>query len=646
MLALGCVASAGAQTVQTFAVVGDYGSGGKGPDDVVKKAAKGVADQLAIQNPSFVLSLGDQLYGPFPIPAGSNGHAFETVPLAASDAAGGYGNAVGKLYNQFILPNPSLTASLGNNAGTAGTMNFFPVLGDHDWRHETVQADPATGALITNATSGCCDGFTPNFAYGTVPNTDANAQFYANAAQAFAATQQYVTGPGLAKNSISALVFGPPGTPLNGDSYATYFSGLANLASQTPSGTVRWYDTTQGAVHVFALSSDPNELYQGGLKTVDAQDSGAAQKNLAGVQGQWFTSALKASTATWNIVEFHNPAASATIPEEGALPNTSNDGHLSANYMQWFDGTKIDLVLAGHIHGYERLQNNGIVYINNGSGGTFEGFTNFCNQPGAAAAGSCSLTYQVAPSFANALSTISGTTSSNQQMVALTQMQVANTYGYQLVSIDTSNNFLRSQFFGSLDPGGATPNWTLLDDFFILKNGTLAPDLANSATGLLLKPLDGAAFSSNVIQTNVGITPATVQLNAVISGTGQLTVTGGGTLILGAPASSIGDTTTGLFTTATFATASDVPAVPGTGQAGTPYQYAAGAAIAGQSLNSYSGGTYVTDNSTLQVTHDSFLGDPSGALTLDSGTLRTAATFTIRALDRSGTRGRHDRQRR
>ena len=288
------------------------------------------------------------------------------------------------------------------------------------------------------------------------------------------------------------------------------------------------------------------------------------------MQGQWFTSALKASTATWNIVEFHNPAASATVPEEGALPNTSNDGHLSANYMQWFDGTKVDLVLAGHIHGYERLQNNGIVYINNGAGGTFEGFTNFCNQPGAAAAGSCALTYQVAPSFANALSTISGTTSSNQQMVAPTQMQAANTYGYQLVSIDTSNNFLRSQFFVCSIPAEPLRTGPCSTTFFILKNGTLAPDLANSATGLLLKPLDGAAFSSNVIQTNVGITPTTVQLNAVISGTGQLTVTGGGTLILGAPTSSIGDTTTGQFTTATFATASDVPAVPGSGQASAP----------------------------------------------------------------------------
>ena len=197
MLALGCVASAGAQTVETFAVVGDYGSGGGGPNDVVKKAAKGVADQLATQNPSFVLSLGDQLYGPFPIPAGTS-HSFETVPLAATDAAGGYGNAVGKLYSQFILPNPSLTASLGNNAGTATTMNFFPVLGDHDWRHETVQADPATGTLITNATSGCCVGFTPNFAYGTLPTTDVNAQFYANAAQTFSATPYFITADTIA----------------------------------------------------------------------------------------------------------------------------------------------------------------------------------------------------------------------------------------------------------------------------------------------------------------------------------------------------------------------------------------------------------------------------------------------------------------
>ena len=49
VLALGCVGSAGAQTVRTFAVVGDYGSGGKGADDVgQEEPAEGVfADELA-----------------------------------------------------------------------------------------------------------------------------------------------------------------------------------------------------------------------------------------------------------------------------------------------------------------------------------------------------------------------------------------------------------------------------------------------------------------------------------------------------------------------------------------------------------------------------------------------------------------------
>ena len=81
---------------------------------------------------------------------------------------------------------------------------------------------PPPALLLTNATSGCCDGFTPAFAYGTIPTTDASTQFYANAAQASAAAQQYVTGPGLAKNSLSALVFGPPGTPLNGENFTPH----------------------------------------------------------------------------------------------------------------------------------------------------------------------------------------------------------------------------------------------------------------------------------------------------------------------------------------------------------------------------------------------------------------------------------------
>ena len=46
---------------EIFASVGNYGSGGEGPNAVVQQAAQGVAVRFNAQSPSFVLSLGDVL---------------------------------------------------------------------------------------------------------------------------------------------------------------------------------------------------------------------------------------------------------------------------------------------------------------------------------------------------------------------------------------------------------------------------------------------------------------------------------------------------------------------------------------------------------------------------------------------------------
>ncbi len=352
-------------------------------------------------------------------------------------------------------------------------------------------------------------------------------------------------------------------------------------------------------MHVFALSTDPNEIFQGGLKSIDIQDSGTSADNLANSpQGQWFTAALSASPATWNIVETHQPIVSASTPQEGYYSSGVTPlGHMSTAYMQWFDNTKVDLVLSAHVHGFERLYNNGITYINNGTGGTYQSFHYFCEQPGAT--NSCENTYQVDPNFGGS----SGTTWSNNKMIALTQMQVGNTYGFQLFQTSDTNNYLESQFWGSTDPANANgngANWTLLDDFFILKNGRISASQAQSATGLELKALNGASNGFGIIDTSGATGPIT--LAALINGPGQLVVNGGGTLILTRP---------------------NVPTSAPSVYSGQNFSF-----MPASAKNTYSGGTYVTGGSTLQIANNSLLGASSGVLTLDAGMLKASQGFS------------------
>jgi hypothetical protein len=127
---------------EIFAGVGNYGSGGEGATAVIRQAAQGVADRLIAQSSSFVLSLGDVLYGTYP----SNTY-FEFQPLGPTGNPS-FAVAVGDLYGQYIKQ-----SALVPSGGTE--MNFFPVIGDHDWHHETIQIDVATGKSICTETPDC-----------------------------------------------------------------------------------------------------------------------------------------------------------------------------------------------------------------------------------------------------------------------------------------------------------------------------------------------------------------------------------------------------------------------------------------------------------------------------------------------------------
>jgi tartrate-resistant acid phosphatase type 5 len=107
-------------------------------------------------------------------------------------------------------------------------------------------------------------------------------------------------------------------------------------------GNERYYDVVLGAVHLFALDSDPHE------------PDGTTETS---VQGQWLKQRLAASKACFKLVVFHHPPY-------------SNGPHGNSEFMRWpFRAWGADAVLSGHDHTYERFMVDGFPYIVNGIGG-------------------------------------------------------------------------------------------------------------------------------------------------------------------------------------------------------------------------------------------------------------------------------------
>jgi tartrate-resistant acid phosphatase type 5 len=107
-------------------------------------------------------------------------------------------------------------------------------------------------------------------------------------------------------------------------------------------GNERYYDFVRGAVHLFALDSDPSE-----------PDGNTADSK----QAAWLRDTLATSTARFQVVYMHHPPYSSSA-------------HGSTPALQWpYAAWGADLVLAGHDHSYERIDADGITYIVNGVGG-------------------------------------------------------------------------------------------------------------------------------------------------------------------------------------------------------------------------------------------------------------------------------------
>jgi tartrate-resistant acid phosphatase type 5 len=94
--------------------------------------------------------------------------------------------------------------------------------------------------------------------------------------------------------------------------------------------------------------------------TVFVLDSEAALNSTAslGQQKAWLTKAAADSTAKFKVVVLHHP------------PFTSGTKHGPSREFQWdFASMGVSLVMAGHEHIYERIVNNAVTYVVDGTGG-------------------------------------------------------------------------------------------------------------------------------------------------------------------------------------------------------------------------------------------------------------------------------------
>lgn len=116
-------------------------------------------------------------------------------------------------------------------------------------------------------------------------------------------------------------------------------------------GNERYYDFVKGDVHFFSVDSDEHE----------------PDGNVVGSkQAKWLEAAARASKSAWQIAYMHHPPY-------------SSGSHGSSVELRWpYAAMGIDLVLAGHDHHYERLNEEGITYVVNGLGGNR---TYFIKQP-------------------------------------------------------------------------------------------------------------------------------------------------------------------------------------------------------------------------------------------------------------------------
>jgi len=108
-------------------------------------------------------------------------------------------------------------------------------------------------------------------------------------------------------------------------------------------GNERYYDTSWGPVHLFAVDSDSHE------------PNGNTSSS---TQATWLHTQLAAATEPWKLCYMHH------------APYSSGGEHGSNPTLQWpYQAWGATAVLAGHDHDYERIVQNGFPYFVAGLGG-------------------------------------------------------------------------------------------------------------------------------------------------------------------------------------------------------------------------------------------------------------------------------------
>ncbi len=222
----------------------------------------------------------------------------------------------------------------------------FAAFGDYSYRANTQAVADLVDSLNVDFIITTGDN-----AYRSVPIDVNIGQFYADYIGDY--TGSYGSGsainrffPSLGNHEYRDDSAGPNGTITT---YLDYF---------TLPGNERYYEFQMGAVHFFAVNSNPEE---------------PDGNTVTSTQAQWLQSVLAASTAAHKVVYFHHPVYSSGV-------------YGSASKFQWpFEEWGATAVLNGHEHSYERIVRDDnsdgteLPYLVSGLGG--HSFRNFGNPP-------------------------------------------------------------------------------------------------------------------------------------------------------------------------------------------------------------------------------------------------------------------------
>lgn len=126
-------------------------------------------------------------------------------------------------------------------------------------------------------------------------------------------------------------------TTLSGPYYESFSLPRAGEAGGRPSGTEAWYSFDLGDVHAVVLDSADSDLGPGSSML------------------EWLALDLAANSRPWMIVAFHHPPyTKGSHDSDNPADSAGRMAAMRENVLPILEAAGVDLVLAGHSHGYER----------------------------------------------------------------------------------------------------------------------------------------------------------------------------------------------------------------------------------------------------------------------------------------------------